>query len=465
MIPALMAVAAAFCAWIQWGDEIPLPKADYNKQTSKYELNVKKQDEKEKYERAVLNRNPSGYMTVEEYEALSVPKDRMKEEIEIPKIPTPADMLYVPQPSYKIVRYNNPPGSQEVSFNDTLYTNRQLNAQGIVSPDFKRLVYPSIYYYPNTGSTAADLFVINLDEAKSNKDKILTANVVHRMSEPILSTDKDNDNYYTYRTLTPVDFSTDGTRILVKEKIGNTKDGIWKTTPYVYDFTTKNSYNLQDVREAITYYWQVAKELNLDDKRWDIQPLGFSQNNPDWVVVNAVAYTGETPVNLGTWAITCYGEKPRLVSTQNSAEAISMNGYKLIKDGVEPPKILKKEEKQLKRIEKANAKQKKKEDKAELKDMKNSYKAKIKELNKEYKESQRDYNLRQKINGSTSGTEAVEKYKEIKEQQAIKRQQMLEKQKEKELRDLEKQKLKEEKQKNNEQAKSQKTGENSEGEL
>ena len=384
-------------------------------------------------------------MTVEEYELLSAPKDRMKIEIEVPKQPIPSDMLYVPQPKYEIVRYNNPPGTPEITLYNQFYEKRQQNGQGIISPDFTKLVYPSIYYYPNSGSTACDVFVIKLDQAKSNMDKILTANVVHRYSEPILSTDKTNDNYYTFRTITPVDFSADGAKILLKEKIGNTKDGIWKTTPFVYDFKTKNSYNLQDVRASITYYWQAARGINLEDKRWDIVPLGFSQKNPDWVIVNALAYTGDKPVNLGTWAISYTGESPRLVSSNNASISISMNGYKLIKSGVEPSNIVKKEQRTQKRIDKDNLKQAKRDDKAKIRDLKHSYKAKIKELNQEYKESQKDYNLRKKINGSTEGTDAIEKYKEIKQQQAIKNQMILEKQKEKELKELEKQKIKSEK--------------------
>lgn len=440
MIYALLGIAAAFCAFIQWGDEIPMPHGDVNKKEAKYVYNVKKQDEKEKYEKTKLDRNPAGYMTVAEYELLSTPKDRMTMEVEVPKIPTPADMVYVPQPSYKIIKYNDPPGSPELAIDDSLYQRRQKNAQGIVSPDFSRLVYPSIYFYPNSGSTACDLFVINLEEAKSNKDRILTANVVHRLSEPILSTEKSNDNYYTFRTLTPVDFSADGTKILVKEKIGNSKDGIWKTVPYVYDFTTNVSYNLEDVRNVITYYWKGVKDLNLDDKRWDIYPLGFSEENPDWVVVNALAYTGSTPVNLGTWAINSKGERPRLVSTGNSKPNISINGYKLIKEGVMPPLITEYEQKHLKRIEKETAKQKKAAEKAELKELEKSYKAKLKEMNAEFKEQQKDYNLRQRINSSTSENDAVEKYKQIKAEQEAKKQKKLEKLREKELKLLEKSK-------------------------
>ena len=450
MIYALLGIAAALCAYIQWGDEIPIPHIDKDmtKKEAKYVHNVNKKEEKEKFNRTKTERKPTGYMTVEEYELLSAPKDRMTVEIDVPKIPTPADMVYVPKPSYKIVRYNNPPGGSEITLTKVFYEKRQQNAQGIVAPDFSKLIYPAVYYYPNSGSTACDLFVINLEEAKSNIDKILTANTIHKLSDPILSTDKTNDNYYTFRTLTPVDFSADGTKLLVKEKIGNAKDGIWQTTPIVYDFLTGVSYKLIEVRDAIVYYWNENKGLNLDDKRWDIHPLGFSADNPDWVVVIAVAYTGSVPVNLGTWAVNSKGEQSRLITFTNSEVQISMNGYKLVKDGVVSPSMTEKEEEQLKRIEKEKVKQKKKEDKAEVKALEQSYKAKIKEMNAEFKEAQKDYNLRHKIEGSTSGDEILIKYKEIKAEQELKKQQQLEKQKAKELKRLEKLRKNENKTKN-----------------
>lgn len=439
MLYALMGIAAAFCAFIQWGDEIPVPNiSNLNQKEAKYTYKVQKQEEKEKYKRQKYTKNPSGYMTVEEYELLSTPKDPMSIEIQAPKIATPADMVYVPQPSYKIVRYNNPPGSPELTITKTFYQRRQQNLQGIVSPDFKKLVYPSIYYYPNSGSTACDLFVINLELAKSNLDRILSANVIHKVSEPILSTEKNNDNYYTFRTLTPVDFNIDGSMLLVKEKTGNTKDGIWKTTPIVCNFSTKTSYELVEVRDAIVYYWKEINNIDLDEKRWDVYPLGFDQENPDWIIVKAYAYTGSVPVNLGVWRVRWDGEQSKLVTFKETDILISSNGYKIVKDGVKSPSISEKEEKQLKRIEKDNLKEKKKHEKTEDKALEQSYKAKLKEMNKEYNEQQKDYKLRQRIQGSTSGNEAVEKYNEIKVKQELKHQQKLEKLHQKELKQLEK---------------------------
>ena len=50
MIYALLGIAAAFCAYIQWGDEIPIPNFDHdiNKKEAKYIHEVNKKAEKEK---------------------------------------------------------------------------------------------------------------------------------------------------------------------------------------------------------------------------------------------------------------------------------------------------------------------------------------------------------------------------------------------------------------------------------
>lgn len=443
MVYALIGIFAALFGYIQISDDIHMPVSkNTTEQEIKYVHKVQKKEEKEKYERAKLNRNPSGYMTLEEYEALSAPKDKLTEKVEIPKVEKPSDMKYVPVPSYRIVRYNNPPGSPEISINKSFYKTRQQNAQGIVAPDYSKMVYSSIYYYPNNGSTSSDLFVIPLDDAQSNMDKIKTAHVMHKNADPILSTDKTIDNYAAFRTLTPVDFSADGTKLLAKEKIGSSVDGIWKTNAWVYDFTNKTSYNLVEVRDAIIYYWKENKGLDLDDKRWDINPLGFDLNNPDRIFVSALAYTGSSPVNLGIWSVDSKGEQSRLISFSQNEVQLSMNGLKIVQDGVVPKSVSEIEEKQMKRTEKEIVKQKKQEDKKEVKTLKDAYKARIKDMDEEFKEQQADYKLKQKISGSTSFNEAEEKYIEVKAKRDAKAQQALEKKKANELKKIERQKQK-----------------------
>ena len=213
-------------------------------QEEEYLHNVRKEEVKEKYEREKKNLTPSGFMTMEEYEMLSAPKDKTQEEIPIPKVEKSADMKYVPQPDYEIVRYNNPPGSPEITLGKDFWYRRQQNIQGIVSPDYRILVYPSVYYYPKNNVVSCDLFVIPLEEKGNALSKIKKANTMHRLPDPILSTEKSINDFGAFRTLTPIDFSTDGRKLLVKEKIGGRMDGIWQTNAIVYDFDTNTSYKL-----------------------------------------------------------------------------------------------------------------------------------------------------------------------------------------------------------------------------
>lgn len=408
-------------------------KKDARTREAEYQHKILKQEEKEKYERKKFDYKPSGYMTVDEYVSLSLYKDKSEQEIEIPKVEKGSDMKYVPQPTYRIVRYNDPPGSPELNITKKFYKLRQYNGQGITSPDFSIMVYPVVYYYPNSASTASDLFVIKLEESGSPLSKIMRANVAKRIPEPIVSTEKSIDNDSAFRTLTPVDFSADGNKLLLKEKIGSSQDGIWKTNAIVYDFETKTSYNLVELRDAITYYWKENKGLNLEDSRWDIYPLGFLKDEPDRIAACAYAYTGKTPVFLGIWTVDSHGEQSRLVSFDIKDVELSINGFKIVQDGVVKPVILEKEEQALKKTEEMQSKAKKEKEKADLKQMQLEYKEKIKQMDAEFKLQQKDFNRQQNIGGTTTFNEAPEKFREIKIKELEKQIKKDEKQLEKDL--------------------------------
>lgn len=392
--------------------------ADYHSREIKYQYGVLKQDLEKERDGKILNRFPSGYMTVEEYEKASQYKDKSKTEFSIPKIENRDEYKYIPVPVYSIVKYNNPPGGTELSLGKKLFALTQINAQGVVSPSYDKLVYPAIYYYGDSATVDSDLFVIPLEGNDNVLNKILKANVAKRDPNPILSTDKNIDNYAAFRTLTPVDFSADGRYLLAKEKIGSSEDGIWETRIYTYDFQNKLSYDLNDIREAISYFWKQYVKLNLDLKRWDIKPLGFLKDSPDRVAVQAYAYTGDVPVYLGAWSISAKGEGTQLITFDKDAvPAVGSYGYKLIKDGVESYTTVMREEKYLKHQAKVLKKQVKQKDKEFVNSIKDEYKYKIKDLTADYKDEYRDNKKLQSFKGSTTGTEIQEAYKKYLEDQ------------------------------------------------
>ncbi len=408
-ILTVVSLPASAFSFSDMKDKISLPAGkDERQKEQEYLHKVKQEDAKDVYKKKILDRTPTGYMTVEQYEMLSIPKDKRVQDIPIPKPTVPGDMKYVPQSDYEIARYNNPPGSPEISFNRDFKKKRQQNAQGIVSPDYRILVYPSLYYYPKNGVVATDLFVIPLAEHGNALSKIKRANVMHRDPNPILSTVKDLDNFGAFHSLTPVDFNPDGSKLLVKEKVGSSDDGIWQTHAIVYDFQTETSYRLTEVRDAIVYYWNEYKHVNLNDYRWDIFPLGFANDNPERIIVAGYAYTGSVPIFLGNWSVDLKGERSQLVSLRPRDVSVSMNGVKMVKAGYIPPSTLELEQKQAKHEAKLDAKAKKKQEKSELKGLKEEYEANLKKINKEHNYIMEQHKIRSKIEGSTSTNDSVE---------------------------------------------------------
>ena len=330
-----------------------------------YKNKVDKQDIKEKFEKSRLPE--TGYMTVEEYEAKSRPLTRKEISATIldkAEMPEDKNYVYVPQHKFKLVKYNNPVGSPELSLPRKLQFDRQINAQGIVSGDYTKLVYPAVYYYAEADCVSCDLFLIKLDPKLNNLEKVQRANIVNKEPNPLLSTSKDIDKKFMFRTLTPIDFSTDNSKLLIKEKIGFKHDGIWKTDLWIYDFDKKESKNLTALREAITYYWRIAERVDLDNNRWDIYPMGFDANNDNRVIVSAYAYTGEQPKFLGTWSIDINNKAAKLESLSGAGIPVAVVGYRLSEEyNVKPISELEFEAKLAKKSAKDKAKVEKKEKK------------------------------------------------------------------------------------------------------
>lgn len=374
-----------------------------------YQNEVEKIEITEKYEKSRMSE--SGYMTVAEYEAKSRAKTKKEINPEGAKAPVDSNMVYVPQKTYKLVKYNNPIGSPELSLPRKLNFDRQINAQGIVSGDKTMLVYPSVYYYAETDCTSCDLFLIKLDPSLNDTEKVMKANIIKKEETPLISTDKDITTKYVFRTLTPIDFSADNKKLIVKEKVGYRFDGIWKTDLWIYDFEKGQSLKLPQIRDAIVNYWANAENIDFDEKRWDIYPLGFDENDDNRVIVSAYAYTGAVPKFLGTWSIDVEGKNSKLEDIDGISIPISSIGYRLVEDSVKDIAEVKFEAKQAKKLEKMENKKVKKAEKFDKELKKIEYKRQIRQKDmdtllkiKERKQKQKELKKSKKKNKKESPT-------------------------------------------------------------
>ena len=375
-----------------------------------YRNEIEKVDEIEKYEKS--NMPESGYMTREEYELKSRAKSKkeLQEEVKNPNMPKDSNMVYVPQKTFKLVKYNDPIGSPELTLPRKLNFDRQINVQGIISGDKTIMVYPAVYYYAQTDCTSCDLFMIKLDPSLKDTEKVMKANIVQKEEKPLLSTSKDIDEKYIFRTLTPIDFSSDNKRLVIKEKTGHRHDGIWKTELWVYDFETKESHCLPQIRDAIIEYWAQNEGIDFDEKRWDIYPMGFDANDDNRIIVCAYAYTGEVPKFLGTWSIDVKGENSKLEALDGYSFPVSVIGYRLVEDSVKDITEVEFEAKQAKKLEKAEDKKVKEAEKYEKKVRKLEHQRKLQQMDMEtlYKIQQRKKDLKQlQKNNSKKPKESV----------------------------------------------------------
>jgi len=364
-----------------------------------YEYEAQKEELKVEYEKNLLPK--SGYMLTEEYEALSkgIPRIELKVEEAVPF--KPSNMKYVPQPTYKLVRYNNPPGTPELNLPRKVNFDRQINAQGIVSGDFTKLVYPTVYYYAEANCTSCAVYVIPLDTSLTKLERVQKANVAKKIDKPIFQTDTDITQEGAFRTFTPVDFSVDNRFLIAKEKIGYAHDGMWQTNLWVHDFKTDKSKELSEIREAITNYWHNVSGVEFNEKRWDIYPLGFDKNNPDRILVCAYAYTGDVPSFLGTWSIDTEGERAELVDLHGTNYEVSVIGFKMVYDSYVPREQVEWEADRQAKIEEEREKQALKNKKKMKKAYKKLYKQKLRKLKAQYRLKIREYK-KSKKRGTTS---------------------------------------------------------------
>lgn len=374
-----------------------------------YQNEVNKVEVTEKYEKSRMPE--SGYMTREEYEAKSRAKSKKEIEITEADMPKDSNMVYVPQKTFKLVKYNDPIGSPELNLPRKLNFDRQINAQGIISGDKTMLVYPAVYYYAQSDCTSCDLFLIKLNPTLSDTEKAMRANIVQREETPLLSTSKDIDTKFIFRTLTPIDFSSDNKKLAVKEKIGYRHDGIWKTDLWIYDFDKREGTRLPQIRDAIINYWAKEGGVDFDENRWDIYPMGFDANDDNRIIVCAYAYTGDVPKFLGTWSIDTEGTNSRLESLDGTDIPVSVIGYRLAEDSVKDASEVEFEARQAKKLEKAKEAREKEDKKFDDKVKKLEYQRKIHQMDMEtyYKLRERKQQLKEiKKNGTKNGATGVQ---------------------------------------------------------
>lgn len=267
-------------------------------------------------------------VTMEEYYKLSAEHEAVKEEcIEMQPV-VDEKYQYFPETQYILRKYNSPPGSQVLNL-ALIKFKRQIQSIAVLSPDYTKIAYTSIYYDPSNRYINSEAYYIPAQENTPLKGKLQKANLKDRIKIPLAQSGMDKTYDYANYTLTILDWSKNSQQIAFTEKLSYMDKHPWKTNLIVYDFNTQTTKRLYEVREAIEYYWENKEGITLSDYEWDIKPVGWDELNPDRLIVTAYAYTKKLPKFLGTWSIDYKGDRSQLLSLKETAFDISINGYNL----------------------------------------------------------------------------------------------------------------------------------------
>lgn len=264
--------------------------------------------------------------TIEEYKIMSQDIKRSQRKVAPAKIEQDEKLVKIPEPRYKIVKYNNPPGSQNIDLRN-LRGERQINSIGVISPNQDKLAYTTAYYAGYNDKVSSEVFYIELDKSKPLKQRVKTASFVNKNQIKLIDSAMKDEYPTLFKTLTILDWSADGSKIAFKERVGSSTFGIWQTNLWVYDLTDNSAKQLVEVRDAVKYWWKENKNVNIDEYRWDIVPIGWDEVNPDRVVVCAYAYTNKkTAKFLGIFSVDAKGKNTQMISINPMSLNISTNG-------------------------------------------------------------------------------------------------------------------------------------------
>lgn len=208
--------------------------------------------------------------------------------------------------NFEFLKYNNPQGSQELDFFG-IYGKRQIETEGVISPDFSKMIYTEVHFYPSVCQLTSEMFLIPLPPQKTTTARVMEAKLSDKKPLKFYTPGMNEVEEQFFRTMTMVDWSNDGSKILAKERIAENLRGFLETRVWVYELNTQKTYYLQNLRQEIENYW-MKQGIDLNQYKWDISPIGWyelsQKKSPDNILINAYSYKPDkTRVTLGTWLV------------------------------------------------------------------------------------------------------------------------------------------------------------------
>ncbi len=227
---------------------------------------------------------------------------------------------------------------------------RLIQSPPVVAPDKSAFVYTEVMFTPDDRQTFSKLYWVPVtplpqrplerlpSEAAQEKPASPVAfdsyaarfdpRKTTRIRKAIADVGFHRVNRFDFRTLTVVDWSYTGNRLLFKERSGTLHLGVRTTNILIYDQAKGTVTIYPEVQRVIQHYWAQHGNLpHLEKLSWDIQPLGWEPDSDEAVLMKAWAYDSKEKKFLGVWRYDVSSERTQLLSLSDMAPVVAANGW------------------------------------------------------------------------------------------------------------------------------------------
>lgn len=226
---------------------------------------------------------------------------------------------------------------------------RFVRGPAVISPDKSLFAYSEVIYIPNTRQTSSKLYLVPVPPPPTpDQEHLPSEDALHpeppldplvfaerydpaktmRLRQTLLGVGYDQVKPFDFKTLTVVDWSASGQRLLFKEKSGVLHVGLRTSDLLVYDESKGTVTIYPEVSRILKNYWMTEGNLpNFESLSWDVEPLGWEPNSDSGVLLKAWAYDKKEKKFLGLWRYDVDAERAQLLSLNDNPIPVAANGW------------------------------------------------------------------------------------------------------------------------------------------
>lgn len=223
----------------------------------------------------------------------------------------------------------------------------------VVSPDKSVFVYSEVMFIASLRQTYSRVYWVKVPplpmypprKPSEPAPPVISVETYHNRFNPqkniqgrklLTHTGSSQAKRFDFKTLTIVDWSASGKRLLLKERSGILHLGLRTSNILVHDELTGIVTVYPEVHRVISYYWQTKKNMpELPDMSFDIQPLGWQVNSDSVILLKAWAYDNSKKKFLGVWQYDINEERTKLLQLNNTPVTVAANGW--VAEPIEAP--------------------------------------------------------------------------------------------------------------------------------